>query len=115
MSKKRRITKGQQRKIAFRRINKLFIMAEEYALTGKFNIANRYVELARKLSMRNLTPIPIEYKRRFCKHCYSYLLPNVTCRVRIHRSKLVVYCYNCRKYKRIPLKNNNKKPSASIK
>jgi len=104
MSKKRRITKGQQKKIATRRINRLFIMAEENALTGKLNIANRYVELARKLSMRNLTPIPKEHKRRFCKHCYSYLLPNITCRVRINSGKLVVYCYNCRRYKRIPLK-----------
>jgi ribonuclease P protein subunit RPR2 len=109
MSKKQRITKGQQKKIAIRRINKLFTMAEENALTGKLNIANRYVELARKLSMRNLTPIPIEHKIRFCKHCYSYLLPNVTCRIRINRSKLVVYCFKCRKYKRIPLKNKIKK------
>ena len=90
-------------------------MAEENALKGKINIANRYVELARKLSMRNLTPIPREYKSRFCKNCYSYLLPNVTCRVRINMSKLVVYCYKCRKHKRIPLKNNKKKPSASLK
>ena len=90
-------------------------MAEENALSGKINVANRYVELARKLSMRNLAPIPKEYKRRFCKYCYGYLLPNVTCRIRINRSKLVVYCYNCMKYIRIPLKNNRKKPSASLK
>jgi len=115
MSKKRRITKKQQKKIASRRIGKLFIMAEENALTDKLNLANRYVEIARKISMKNLAPIPREYKRRFCKHCYSYLLPNITCRIRINRSKLIVFCHNCRKYTRIPLKNNEKKPSARLK
>lgn len=115
MPKKRRITKKQQKKIASRRIGKLFTMAEENALVGKLSLADRYVELARKISMRNLTPIKKEYKRRFCKHCYSYLLPTVTCRVRINRGKLVVYCHNCKKYMRIPLKNNGTKPSARLK
>jgi ribonuclease P protein subunit RPR2 len=115
MSRKIRITKKQQREIAGRRIGKLFTMAEENALSGKLDLTNRYVELARKISMRNLTPIKKEYKRRFCKHCYSYLLPTVTCRTRINRGKLVVYCHNCKKYTRIPLKNNGKKPSARLK
>ena len=52
MSRKIRITKKQQREIAGRRIGKLFTMAEENALSGKLDLANRYVELARKISMR---------------------------------------------------------------
>ena len=115
MSRKKALDKKMQKIIAKGRINKLFILAEENALSGELNLSNRYVELARKISMRNLAPIPKKYKRRFCKHCYRYLLPNVTCRVRIHGGKIVIYCHNCRKYTRIPLKKTGEKPSAILK
>ena len=115
MSRRRILNKKMQKTIATGRINKLFVLAEANALSGEFNLSNRYVELARKISMRNSTPISARNKRRFCKHCYSYLLPNVTCRVRIHRGKIVGYCYNCRKYTRIPLKKTGGKPSAILK
>ena len=105
MSKKPRITKTQQKKIANRRITKLFTMAEENALKGDLNLADRYIEIARKISMKNLTPLKKEYKRRFCKHCYCYHLPNITCRIRINRGKIVFYCNKCNKYTRIPFKN----------
>ena len=115
MSRKKTLDKKMQKIIAKGRINKLFILAEENALSGELDLSNRYVELARKISMRNLAPIPKKYKRRFCKHCYRYLLPNVTCRVRIHGGKIIVYCHNCRKYTRIPLKKTEEKPSAILK
>lgn len=96
--------KKLQKKIAKNRICKLFIMAEQCALSGKIKLADRYVEIARKISMKYLVTIPREFKRRFCKHCYSYLLPSATCRIRIHRGNLVIYCYSCKKYNRFPLK-----------
>ena len=104
MAKKRRISKTEQKKIAGRRINRLFRYAEKTALNGEIKLSNRYVELARKISMKNLTPIPKSYKRRFCKYCYNYLLPTITCRVRISRGKVIVFCKNCRRYNRIPVK-----------
>jgi len=104
MVKKRRITKTEQKRIASRRINRLFEIAEENALSGEIKLSNRYVELARKISMKNLAPIPKIYKRRFCKHCHNYLLPTITCRVRICRGKVIVFCKNCRRYNRIPIK-----------
>ena len=97
-----------QKTIAKKRIARLFELAEKNALKGKLNLANRYVNLARKISMRYLVPIPKEYKLRFCKHCYSYLLPNVSCRVRISSGKTIIYCKNCKKYMRIPLKKSEK-------
>jgi len=105
MSNKKTIDKKIQKTIAQNRIKKLFLMAEQKALSGDFNLANRYVTLARKISMRCLVPIPKEFKRKFCKHCYSYLLPNVTGRVRIHRGKLIIFCNACQKYTRLMLKN----------
>ena len=95
--------KKKQKSIAKNRIKRLFMLAEEYALNNKISLSNRYVFLARKLSMRYLIPIPKEYKRRFCKHCYNYLLPGSNCRVRIQRSRIITYCNNCKKYSRIPL------------
>ncbi len=90
--------------IAKRRINRLFELAEQNALSNRLHLSDRYIELARKISMRYLIPIPKEYKRRFCKHCYSYLLPHVTGRIRINRGKIIIYCYNCKKFTRILLK-----------
>jgi ribonuclease P protein subunit RPR2 len=108
MTKRNPKDKKIQKNIALKRINKLFFMAEKKALFGDFDLADRYVELARKISMRNLVPIPKDFKRCFCKHCYCYLLPDVNCRIRIHRSRLIIYCDICKKYFRIPLKNSKK-------
>ena len=105
MTKKRTYKdKKIQSQIALNRINKLFIMAENNALSGNFSIANRYVLIARKLSMKYLVPIPKEFKHSFCKHCYCFLLPYLNSRFRVHRSKLIIYCNNCKKYSRIPIK-----------
>ncbi len=105
MSKGKSRNKKQQKKIAKNRIIKLFNLAEEYALSGRLKFSDRYVFLARKLSMRYLVPIPPKYKRRFCKNCYTYLLPGKNCRVRIHGKKIVTYCHNCKKYTRFPIRN----------
>ena len=90
--------------IAKNRIKRLFTLAEECALNNKLVLSNRYVFLARKISMRYLVPIPNKFKRRFCKHCYCYLIPGKNCRVRIYRSRIIVNCFNCKKYTRIPLR-----------
>ena len=108
MGKRNSKDKKIQKTIAKKRVVKLFELAEQNALSGKLKLANRYVEIARKISMRYLVPIPKEHKIRFCKHCYSYLLPNINSRVRINDGKIVIYCNNCKKYTRIPLNDNKK-------
>lgn len=105
MTKRAIIDKKNQKTIASKRIKQLFKLAEQNALSNKLNLSDRYVDLARKISMRYLVPIPKESKRCFCKHCYQYMLPNVTCRVRIHGGKLVFYCNKCKKFSRMPLRN----------
>ena len=110
MSRKRVEQKKVHKHIAQHRITYLFSLAEEYALQGKLGLANRYVSLARRISMKYLVPIPPEYKRRFCTHCYSYALPGVTCRVRIHRSMIITYCCSCKKLSRIPLRQHSRLP-----
>jgi ribonuclease P protein subunit RPR2 len=94
-----------QKKISKIRINKLFTIAELRALSGNLNLADRYVKIARKISMRHKVTISKENKLRICKHCYCYLLPDSNCRIRIHRGKLIVFCFSCNKYTRHPLKS----------
>ena len=104
MSQKKRLTKKKQKDIAKRRINKLFILAEQKALEDEINHSNRYVKLARKISMKYLTTIPSEFKHKFCKHCHQYLISDKTSRVRIKRGKILIYCSRCNKFIRIPIK-----------
>ena len=103
MSKNYKKNKENQ-KIAKQRIKKLFILAEKQAYNGKYNLSDRYVKLARKLSMKYLVQIPKEYKRFFCKHCYSYLYPDITCRMRISKRKIILFCKKCKKFTRISFK-----------
>lgn len=109
MSRRNIWDKKLQKSIAKNRIQRLFRLAEEYALCDRLELSDRYVFLARKLSMRYLVPIPAKFKRRFCKHCYRYFLPGSNCRVRIHRSKIVTYCHNCKRYIRMPLRYRSAK------
>jgi ribonuclease P protein subunit RPR2 len=65
-------------------------------------LSDRYVHLARKISTRYKVRIPRELKRRFCKHCFSFLVPGKNCRVRTHEGKVVYYCLKCKKFMRFP-------------
>ncbi len=104
MPRRRRRDKKQEKEIALHRIHYLFKLAEKTALEGRLAFADRYVQLARKISMRYLVSIPVEYKRCFCKHCYHYFLPNVTGRVRVRQGKIIWYCTYCNRFSRMPLK-----------
>ena len=91
--------KEKQKEIAKERIKKLFEQAEK---TKSQKLANRYVELARKIDMKVNLRMPKKFKRKFCKHCYNYFRDG-NYRVRTRDNKLVYYCAKCKKYTRIPL------------
>jgi ribonuclease P protein subunit RPR2 len=95
--------------IAGERIDILFNLAEEEAKAHKFQRANRYVDLARKIGMRYNVRVPSQYKRRYCKFCHSYLVPSVNSRVRIRGKRIVVFCEKCAGTMRIPIVRENKK------
>ena len=89
--------------IAKHRIGKLFSEADKI-FSKNPRLANRYVELARKIGMKMNVRLPKHLKRKFCKHCYHYLKPGINSRVRIHKHRVIIYCLNCKKYTRIPIK-----------
>jgi len=89
--------------IAKERIAELFEQAGRAFKEDK-KLANRYVELARKISMKYKARIPSELKKRFCKNCHSYLVPSVNCRVRVSKGKLIYYCLECKHFMRLQYK-----------
>jgi|TARA_B100001971_G_scaffold205655_1_gene223415 ribonuclease P protein subunit RPR2 len=103
MKQKYRKKPKQQQDIAKERISILFSQAKRI-FNKSPKLSNRYVHLARKIAMKYKVKIPKKFKRRFCKHCYSYLVPSKTCRVRLQKSKVVYYCMNCKKYMRFQIK-----------
>ncbi len=101
--KKRPYSKKPQKQveIAKERIAELFRQAA-LSFDEDHLLSDRYVEIARKISMKIKVRIPSELKRRFCKHCHSYLVPGRNCRVRTHEGKVVYTCGVCRKFMRFP-------------
>jgi len=92
----------KQRKIARERLEILCEKADEI-FSRDTKRADRYVEIARRLAMKLNLRLSKEQKRRFCKHCKKYLRSGNNARIRIREGKIIIYCYNCRKYTRIPI------------
>lgn len=100
---KRRYSKKptKQKEIALDRIMTLFDEARQMFKKDK-ELANRYVNMARELSMKYKVPIPSRLKKQFCKHCKHFLFPPINCRVRLQKSKVVYSCLDCKHYMRFP-------------
>tara|TARA_Y100000310_G_scaffold325408_1_gene388834 strand:- start:2336 stop:2677 length:342 start_codon:yes stop_codon:yes gene_type:complete len=97
----------KQRKLALERITALFKEAASAFKEDK-KLANRYVSLARKIAMKYKVRIPSELRKRFCKHCHTYLKPNINLRIRTNKGKVVYYCLECKKFMRFPYKTKIK-------
>lgn len=96
------IPKNKQKEIAKERIKILFDKADE--VFPNKSLANRYVTLARKISMKVKVRLPRELKRKFCKHCYKYLRSGTNARIRTRDGKVVISCFECKKFTRIPVR-----------
>jgi ribonuclease P protein subunit RPR2 len=93
------------KRIAIQRIRILFRLAME-TIHEDPALAQRYVDIARKVAMAAKVRLPREYRHQVCRHCKSFILPGVNCRVRIKRRRephVVITCLNCGKQMRIPL------------
>ena len=94
------------KRIAIQRVRNLFRLAKE-VFNKDPSLAQRYVDIARKVAMAARIPLPKEYRRMVCRHCKSFILPGANCRVRIKKKRephVVITCLNCGKHMRIPLK-----------
>lgn len=88
-----------EKSIALDRIKNLFDLADENFSKRK-DLSNAYVTLARKISMRQKVRIPPLLKRKFCKHCHTFLKQGANCRVRLTEGHVTYFCLECKKYMR---------------
>ncbi|MEM2093199.1 MAG: ribonuclease P [Candidatus Bathyarchaeia archaeon] len=94
------------KRIAMQRIQTLFTLAIEIYKEDP-QLAQRYVDIARRIAMASRIRLPTEYKRQVCRHCKSFILPGVSCRVRIKQrreSHVVITCMKCGGHMRILLR-----------
>ncbi len=98
--------KSKLKIIALERVKILLEEASEIFDEDK-KLANSYVKKAKKIAMKVNLKIPSYLKRKFCKHCDSFLVPGKNLRVRTKNSKVVYYCLDCKKFSRYNL--NTKK------
>ncbi len=105
---KERSRTPQTKKIARERIVILFAQARAAFATHP-ELSNRYVELARKIAMRQRIRIDREFRREFCRHCSSFLVPGTTSRVRVQGGNVVVTCLCCRQRRRYPVGRDKKR------
>ncbi|UCD39790.1 MAG: ribonuclease P [Candidatus Bathyarchaeota archaeon] len=96
---------NRNKRIAMERVHVLFRLAKEVILEEP-RLAQRYVEIARRIAMRTRLRLPVEYRRLVCRHCKSFIYPGINCRVRIKQRRephVVITCLNCGHHMRIPL------------
>ena len=92
------------KKIARERIARLFAEAQE-VFPSHPELSDRYVEIARKIAMRQRVRIDRIFRRKFCRRCSSYLVPGKTSRVRIRNGMVVITCLVCREKRRYPVRS----------
>ncbi len=97
----RKKQKDWAKDMAFQRIERLFELAEQEFKTYPER-SNRYVQLARRLSMRYRVRMPQELKRRVCKHCHAYLVQGASARTRLQGTHITTTCLSCGKQMRLP-------------
>ncbi len=96
-------TRSAVSSIARERIEILLSQARERA-GGDPKFAGRYVELARKISMRTKVRIPTAEKKYLCKKCGQPLVPGRNARVRVlpGNPRILITCLSCGAFRRYP-------------
>ncbi|MDR0912494.1 MAG: ribonuclease P [Methanobrevibacter sp.] len=88
--------------IAKERINILFSLAQKEYSNNNIKRSTRYVELARKISLKYNTKIPDNWNRRYCKKCYKFLQFGKNSKVRLVNSEVHITCLECNNAIKIP-------------
>lgn len=95
--------KSKEKIIAAERIEELFKQAAIMFKEDK-EFSKKYVQLARKISMRYNVRIPEKLRRKYCKKCYSYLVEGKNLKTRIKDGRIIRHCLECDNVSRIPFK-----------
>lgn len=96
-------SKKENQRIARERIAELVKQAGKI-FKEEERLANRYIKLARKISLKYKVPFSKEQKMQFCKKCQSFLVPGNNARIRTNKGKIVVLCLKCKHISRYKYK-----------
>jgi ribonuclease P protein subunit RPR2 len=99
-------------RVARHRVSDLFGLAERESLSGHFDLADRYVSLARRIGMRYNVRVLGEYRELFCRSCSAYWVEGRTVRTRIRSGHRVRTCLRCG-HRRRTVNRVARPPSAS--
>jgi len=92
--------KAVRKKVASERIKELLRFSELHK--DDEILSTNSIKTAVAISRRHKIRIPSKFKRRFCKKCFTVLIPNKTVRIRTGKGKVTFTCLNCGHIKRIP-------------
>ncbi|KZX16225.1 ribonuclease P protein component 4 [Methanobrevibacter filiformis] len=87
--------------IAQERMDILFSLAEKEFSVNPLR-SHRYVELARNISTKYNTKIPLKWRRRYCKNCHKFLQTGKNSNVRLISSEVHIKCHECNHIMKIP-------------
>ena len=94
-----RRTAGMVR-IARERISTLFALAEREAATGHGELADRYVNIARRVGTRYNVRVLPEYRELYCRGCSAFWVEGRTVRTRLRSGRRVRTCLRCGRERR---------------
>jgi ribonuclease P protein subunit RPR2 len=104
-----RRTAGMVR-IARERISTLFALAEREATSGRGELADRYVTIARRVGTRYNVRVLPEYRELYCRGCSSFWVEGRTVRTRLRSGHRVRTCLSCGRERRILLRESIPSP-----
>jgi ribonuclease P protein subunit RPR2 len=110
MKQRYRRKSREQTDVAMSRIEELFRLAD--SMYGEDpSLADRYAQLARRISMKYKVRIPSELKRKICSQCHAFLKLGANCTVRIRDKKKIYHCLMCGNVMRYPFSpKDNQQP-----
>jgi ribonuclease P protein subunit RPR2 len=91
---------------AHERIGDLFAAAAVEARGRHPELANRYVQLARRIGMRYNVRLPHEYRELYCRACSAYWAEGVTVRTRLRSGMRVRSCLLCGATRRVRIRTS---------
>jgi ribonuclease P protein subunit RPR2 len=91
-------------RVAQDRITDLFGLADAESRRGNFDLADRYVGLARKIGTRYNVRLLSEYRERYCRGCSAYWIEGRSVRTRLRRAHRVRTCLRCGRERRVRLR-----------
>ncbi|HXQ79556.1 MAG TPA: hypothetical protein VN819_05020 [Thermoplasmata archaeon] len=91
---------GAMVRIARDRVSELFALAERESRGHHPDLADRYVNLARRIGMRYNVRLLREYRESYCRACSTYWVEGRTVRTRIRSGRRVRTCLRCGRQRR---------------